>query len=86
MDSHLIDPKLDQIPADELTEEERQARLHSAPRHGLSINDTVAYDANHSVGSRGVLTSDVKRGPDFDQNLDEAPIVLQDDPLDLDNK
>jgi hypothetical protein len=82
MDSHLIDPKLDQIPADEITEEERQERLHSAPRRGLSINDTIAHDANHSVGARGVGTSDVEAGPDLDKDLSEA-VPLPEDKLDV---
>jgi hypothetical protein len=32
------------------------------PRSGLSINDTIAKDANLSVGSTGVDTSGVKAG------------------------
>jgi len=62
----MIDPKLNQIPVDpagdlgdaELSEQQR-AR---GPRRGLSINDTIAGDANLSVGSRGVDTSGVVSG------------------------
>ncbi len=83
MNSKIIDPHLDQIPADELTEEESQARLHSAPRRGLSINDTIAHDADHSVGSSGVQTSRVEDGPKLDKNLSEA-LPKSSDPLDED--
>lgn len=72
MDSNLIDPHFDTIPADEITEQERQARLNAPLRHGLSIQDTVADTANHSVGSRGVGTSDVEAGPTLDEHLSET--------------
>ena len=64
MKSKLIDPKLDEIPADEveLTAAEREALLHQKPIRGLSINDTIARNANHSVGARGVDTSQVETG------------------------
>jgi hypothetical protein len=64
MKSKLIDPKLDEIPADkvELTEAEREAQLHEKPIRGLSINDTIARKANLSVGARGVSTSDIEAG------------------------
>ena len=44
----MIDPKLNEIPVDAapLTEEERRARAKAKPARGLSINDTVARDAN----------------------------------------
>jgi len=82
MNSKLTDPHLDKIPADEITEEEREARLHAGPRRGLSINDTVAYEANHSMGSRGVGTSDVEAGPDLNKNLSET-VKKPEDLLDL---
>ncbi len=64
MKSKLIDPKFDEIPADtvELTAAEREALLSQKPIRGLSINDTIAYGANHSVGARGVNTSEVESG------------------------
>jgi hypothetical protein len=64
MKSKLIDPKLDEIPADksELTADEREKLLHQKPIRGLSINDTIANRANHSIGSRGVETSHVESG------------------------
>jgi hypothetical protein len=68
----MIDPHFDTIPADELTEEERQARLKAPLRHGLSIQDTIADAANHSVGARGVGTSDVEAGPTLDEHLSET--------------
>jgi hypothetical protein len=68
----MIDPKLNELATDaegdladlpekSLTEEQKAERLRRA-RAGLSINDTVASDANLSVGSRGVDTSGVKTG------------------------
>ena len=64
MKSKLIDPKLDEIPADEvdLTAVEREKLLHQKPIRGLSIKDTIANSANHSVGARGVNTSQVESG------------------------
>ena len=63
----MIDPKLNKLPTDkageveeELSPEERAERLRRS--HGLSINDTIAGDANLSVGSRGVDASGVKSG------------------------
>ena len=68
----MIDPKfnklpseetedLENIPESELTPQQRAARA-ARPRTGLSINDTIAADANLSVGSRGVDTSGVRSG------------------------
>ena len=68
----MIDPKLDKLPVkpagdledrpeSELSDEQRAARGRGA-RAGLSINDTIAADANLSVGSRGVDTSGVVSG------------------------
>lgn len=64
MKSELIDPKLDEIPADklELNASEREKLLHQKPIRGLSINDTIARRADHSVGARGVETSQVESG------------------------
>jgi hypothetical protein len=64
MKSKLIDPKLDEIPAEkvELTAAESEKLLHQKPIRGLSINDTIARGANHSVGARGVDTSQVESG------------------------
>ena len=66
----MIDPKLNEIPVDEtlneevdettLTAEQRAARARK--RQGLSINDTVAANANLSVGGRGVDTSGAEAG------------------------
>lgn len=76
MNSKLIDPKLDEIPADDikLTDAERAVRAKQKPARGLSINDTIARDANLSVGARGVDTSDVETGEPKDANpaLDTA--------------
>jgi hypothetical protein len=60
----MIDPKFNEIPADTevLTEQERQARMAATPRRGLSINDTIAREANLSVGGQGVDTSGVRAG------------------------
>jgi len=60
----MIDLKLNEIPADPeiLTEAERQKRMAETPARGLSINDTIARDANLSVGARGADTSGVAAG------------------------
>ena len=63
----MIDPKLNEIPVDaefedELTEEERVARARATPPRGLSVNDTIARNANLSVGARGVDTSGIAAG------------------------
>jgi hypothetical protein len=59
----MIDPKLNEIPPDpqDVSEQQRAERARRA-RAGLSINDTVAADANLSVGGRGVDTSGVISG------------------------
>jgi hypothetical protein len=61
----MIDPKLNEIPVEDsegtLTKEQR-GKSAVGPRTGLSINDTIASNANLSVGSRGVDTSGVSAG------------------------
>ncbi len=63
-EGNMIDPKFNDIPVEtrDLTEEERRALAEAKPARGLSINDTIARDANLSVGSRGVDTSGVAAG------------------------
>ena len=62
----MIDPKLNEIPVDtenqKTLSEEELALRSKQPRSGLSINDTVAANANLSTGSRGVDTSGVRAG------------------------
>ena len=60
----MIDPKFNDIAVEEdlLTDEQREAHLKATPIRGLSINDTIAHDANLSVGARGVDTSGVRSG------------------------
>lgn len=68
----MTDPKLNKLstdandeatdrPASPLSEGERAERLRRG-RAGLSINDTIAANANLSVGSPGVDVSGVKSG------------------------
>lgn len=68
----MIDPKLNEIPADakgdfanrpdvDLTPEERERRLRQA-KEGYSINDSIAADTQLSDGSRGVDVSGAKLG------------------------
>ena len=69
----MIDPKLNELSDDEqakkgkqagespLTAEQRAARLKQS-QAGHSINDTIARDANLSVGAQGVDTSGVRAG------------------------
>jgi hypothetical protein len=59
----MTDPKLDEIPAgDESASGQKRGQAATRPRQGLSINDTIAADANLSVGGRGVDTSGVVAG------------------------
>jgi hypothetical protein len=63
----MIDPKFDKIPVDKTdnlseSESEDATRKRTSPARGLSINDTIARDANLSVGARGVDTSGVSAG------------------------
>lgn len=58
----MIDPKFNALPVDaagdfEESPEGSVSRTQTRPRQGLSINDTVAANANLSVGARGVDTS-----------------------------
>ncbi|MBV9082299.1 MAG: DUF2934 domain-containing protein [Acidobacteriaceae bacterium] len=68
----MIDPKLNELPVKRpgetgdaedasLSEAQREERMRRASA-GMSINDTIARDANLSVGSRGVDTSGVVSG------------------------
>ena len=59
----MTDPKFNEIPPDprSVTEQPRREQT-KGPRQGLSINDTIAGDANLSVGGRGVDTSGVVSG------------------------
>ena len=67
----MIDPKLNELPVSKgdavkpedssVTSPEAAERSRVA-RQGLSINDTVAADANLSTGSRGTDTSGVRAG------------------------
>ena len=67
----MIDPKFNQLPATaegdfaagaEQAAEGIAASGPKKPRPGLSINDTVAANANLSVGARGVDTSGASAG------------------------
>jgi hypothetical protein len=54
---------LDEIPAGgEGASGQKRGQAATRPRQGLSINDTIAADANLSVGGRGVDTSGVISG------------------------
>ena len=68
----MIDPKLNELD-DKTTRGKRELTdtavvdtetkaTNARPRPGLSINDTVASNANLSVGSRGTDTSGVRSG------------------------
>ncbi len=68
----MIDPKSSDLtdktktgsgkPAESNLAETETSTPARAPRQGLSINDTIAADANLSVGGRGVNTSGVRSG------------------------
>src|SRR5581483_10907729 len=68
----MIDPKFNDLPVDaegdfantpegSLTEEQKAERLRRR-KAALSVNDTIAAEANLSAGSRGVDTSGVAAG------------------------
>lgn len=67
----MIDPKFNALPVEaegdfeegpEGSSRSQTAEGLRGPRQGLSINDTVAANANLSVGSRGVDTSGASAG------------------------
>lgn len=60
----MTDPKFNELTPEmpDLPEHERRTRADAKPARGLSIKDTIARDANLSVGSRGVDTSGVAAG------------------------
>lgn len=62
----MIDPKLNELPAGTPAKGSRTNtdadRSSRTAREGLSINDTIASDANLSVGGRGVDASGVRAG------------------------
>lgn len=59
----MTDPKFNEIPPDPRSlSEQQRAEQAKRPRQGLSVNDTIAADANLSVGGRGVDTSGVISG------------------------
>lgn len=63
----MVDPKLNELPEDAQGEiKERgsgkQSTSRGKARQGLSVNDTIARDANLSVGSRGADFSGVESG------------------------
>ena len=68
----MIDPKFDKLPEKTGTgvndrsatgvEEDKTLQRAAVPRQGLSINDTVASEANLSTGGRGVDVSGVRAG------------------------
>jgi hypothetical protein len=72
----MIDLKLNEIPADPgETEEQRIARLTGKASRGLSINETIAHDADLSVGSGGVNTSNVNYGVREEEPRPDTPTV-----------
>ncbi len=66
----MIDPKLNELDnktgtknlSNTASKDAEKSTVAGAPRPGLSVNDTVAADANLSVGARGADTSGVRVG------------------------
>ncbi|MBV9267076.1 MAG: DUF2934 domain-containing protein [Acidobacteriaceae bacterium] len=58
----MIDPKFNELPDTARPGSETDTLSQTKPRSGLSINDTIAADANLSVGSRGTDVSGVRAG------------------------
>jgi hypothetical protein len=72
----MIDLKLNEIPADPgETEEQRIARLTGKPSRGLSIDETIAHDADLSIGAGGVTTTNVGSGVSPDETRSDNPSV-----------
>jgi hypothetical protein len=68
----MIDPKLNELPEKDIASSKNLSRASVAeaeerqsaerPRPGLSVQDTIASNANLSVGGRGADTSGVRAG------------------------
>ena len=72
----MIDLKLNEIPADPgETEGQRIARLTGKESRGLSIDETIAHDANLSVGSVGVNTTNIGTGVATEETESDNPSV-----------
>jgi hypothetical protein len=55
----MIDLKLDVLPIDQEGDfkDRHEKQGSTVLRRGLNIDDTIAHDADHSVGGRGVETA-----------------------------
>ncbi len=72
----MIDPKFNELPVVPIEGEKVSAG--PVPIHGLSINDTIAAEANKSVGAAGTNTSGVTLGleeQDPSTRLDIEPVM-----------
>jgi hypothetical protein len=69
----MVDPKFNELPVP-VQEGKKKVVGATAPR-GLSINDTIAADANKSIGAAGVDTSNATTG--FDGHDAGAVVELE---------
>jgi hypothetical protein len=74
----MVDPKLNELPAPP-DEGRRKPTGAPSPRRGLSINETIAADANKSIGAAGVDTSNITTG--FEGHDPSAHIDMEAVPL-----
>jgi hypothetical protein len=73
----MVDPKFNELPAP--PEEDKKRSIGAKPRRGLSINETIAAEANRSIGAAGVDTSNMTVG--FDGRDPNATINLEPEPI-----
>jgi hypothetical protein len=76
----MVDPKFNELPAP--TEGRRRPTGAKPPRRGLSINETIAADANKSIGAAGVDTSNITTGfegqdPSARINMEAVPLPFK---------
>ncbi|HEY1946455.1 MAG TPA: DUF2934 domain-containing protein [Bryobacteraceae bacterium] len=73
----MVDPKFNKLPAP--ADGGRRKSAGAKPRRGLSINETIAADANKSIGAAGVDTSNITtgfKGNDPSARIDTEPVPL----------
>lgn len=74
----MIDPKFNELPVEgEIEGIKIKEDAGELPSRGLSINETIAVEANKSVGARGTNTSGVSAGleaQDPSGRLDIEPV------------
>jgi isopentenyl diphosphate isomerase/L-lactate dehydrogenase-like FMN-dependent dehydrogenase len=73
----MLDPKLNELPAGDIDGTTKKYTGAKQRRQGLSINDTIAADANKSVGATGVGTSNITAGLQLDEDDPNARLSIE---------